>query len=270
MAYPYVCKADVEKNYDEKGFSRIEMSLDADFEDIRRCNIKFYRCNLKAGCSVSPQLDPENIVLLIFNGKRSYVKYGSQVFHVTEPAFFIPDFDKQAYSVGAIEDTEFIMGVFGMNDWDKSNYMKWHKHLPYFTLYTDAVQYDQDCKMPGTRSWSILQGMQLGHVTVGVVHAIGAGTDEKGHPEVHQWNYCLGNSDFDLDVEGELEAQKSGDFSFIYAGRDHKLLAKPGKEVFYVWVEWYTTEDLTEYWLSSCRNETASEAYAKILAKQKG
>ena len=73
MAYPYVCKADVEKKYDGSGFSKIEMPLDADFEEIRRCDIKFYRCNLKAGCSVSPQLEEDKIVMLIFNGKRSYV-----------------------------------------------------------------------------------------------------------------------------------------------------------------------------------------------------
>ena len=268
MAYPYVCKADVEKKYDGSGFSKIEMPLDADFEEIRRCDIKFYRCNLKAGCSVSPQLEEDKIVMLIFNGKRSYVHCGDEVFHVTEPSFFIPDFDKQSYRVGAVEDAEFIMGVFGMNEWDKEHYVRWHKHLPFFVPYTEAVQYDQDCKQPGTRSWTILQGMQLGHVTAGVVYGIGAGTDEKGHPEVHQWNYCLGDSDFDLDVEGESEKQGPGDFSFIYGGRDHKLLAAPEKEVFYVWIEWYTSDDLTEYWLSSCRNETPKEAYARILEKQ--
>ncbi len=267
MAYPYVCKADVEKNYDEKGYSQIEMPLDADFEEIKRSDIKFYRCSLKAGCSVTPKLEEDRIVMLIFNGKRACIRCGEDVFHVTQPAFFLPDFAKQSYDIGALEDVEFIMGVFGMNDWDRENYLKWHKHLPFFVMYTDGVQYDQDCKKPGTRSWSILQGMQLGHVTAGVVRAVGAGTDEKGHPEVHQWNYCLGDSDFDLDVEGETTPQRPGDFSFIYAGKDHKLLAKPNKEVFYVWIEWYTSDDLTEYWLSSVHNETAKEVYARIMEK---
>jgi len=267
MAYPYVCKADVEKKYDENGFSMIEMPLDTDFEDIKRDHIKFYRCNLKAGCTVWPELDGENIVLLIFNGKRAYVNCGIEIFHVTEPAFFIPDFDKRAYVVGAVEDTEFIMGVFGMNDWDKASFKKWHKHLPFFTLYTDGQRYDQDCKKPGTCSWIILQRMMLGHLTIGVVRGIGSGTDEKGHPDVHQWNYCLGESDFDLDVEGEFENHKSGDFSFVYAGLDHKLLAKPGKEVFYVWVEWYSVEDLSEFWESSIHNDTTKEAFAKILGR---
>ena len=196
MQYPYVCKASAKKQYDKAGCSKIELPLDRDFPDIQQDDIHFYRCNLKAGAVIVPELEPDKIVLLIFNGKRAYINCGGEIFQVTEPAFFVPDFDKTAYMVGAVEDAEFIMGVFGMNDWDKNNFKKWHKHLPFFTRYTDAVMYDQDCKKPGTRSWSILQGMQLGHVTAGVVRAVGAGTDEKGHPEVHQWNYCLGESDF--------------------------------------------------------------------------
>ena len=264
MIYPYVCSADVEKKYDANGVSVIEMPLDRDFPDIQHSGIRFYRYNLKAGSTVCPKLDPENIVLLMFNGKAAYVHCGDETFYVDEPSFFIPDFDKQSYTVGAVEDAEFIMGVFGMNDWDKEAYHHWHKHLPFFRRYTDCVQYDQSCKKPGTRSWTVLQGMQLGHVTVGVVHAIGAGTDEKGHAEVHQWNYCLGASDFDLDVEGDCAPQKPGDFSFIYAGKDHKLLAKEGKEVFYVWVEFYTEDNLDEYRYSSVHNESPKEAYKRL------
>jgi len=268
MQYQHVSKAQANIKYSPDGTSMVELPLDAGFPEIKSCGIKFYRCNLRAGGVIWPRLEKDAIILLVFNGKRAYVRCGDETYHVKEPAFFVPDFDKAAYTVGAVEDAEFIMGVFPMNDWDKTNFAKWHKHLPFFRQYTDAVQYDQACKKSGTRSWSILQGMQLGHVTVGVVRAVGAGTDEKGHPEVHQWNYCLGDSDFVLDVEGETDEQRPSDFSFIYGGRDHKLLAKPDKEVFYVWIEYYTTEDLTEYWYASCHNETAGEAYARILAKK--
>ena len=100
MSYPYVYSTDAEIQYDAKGVSMKEMPLDKDFPDIQKCGIKFYRCNVKAGCTVSPKLDPENIVLLIFNGKRAYIRSGCESFDVVEPSFFIPDFDKQAYTVG--------------------------------------------------------------------------------------------------------------------------------------------------------------------------
>ena len=54
-------------------------------------------------------------------------------------------------------------------------------------------------------------------------------------------------------------AQKPGDWSFIFAGKDHKLLAKPGKEVFYVWVEYFTEEDLQKYYMHQIYNGSFSE-----------
>lgn len=274
MQYTYVCKARAEKQYGENGFSMVEMPLDADFPQIQKNEIHFYRCNLKAGHTIQPELRSDDITILIFNGKRAFVTCGEKTYHVTEPAFFIPDFDKAVYTVGAAEDTEFIMGVFGMNDYDKKHYLHWHKTLPFFKLYSEAVEYDQvDCKKPGTRSWAILQGEMLGHVTIGCVRAVGSGTDEKGHALVHQWNYVLGNSDFTLDVAGDTDEQKPGDFSFILAGKDHKLIGKPGKEVFYVWIEFYTLEDLTEYSKANLDNLPRTE-YSKVmdelLAKEAG
>ena len=60
-------------------------------------------------------------------------------------------------------------------------------------------------------------------------------------------------------MEEETEPQKPGDWSFIYAGKDHKLLAKPGKEVFYVWVEYFTDEDLQKYYLCQIHNGSLTE-----------
>ena len=68
---------------------------------------------------------------------------------------------------------------------------------------------------------------------MGVVRAVGEGTDEKGHPAVHQWNYCLGDSDFDITVEGETTHTKAGDFN-LNSSRStfYSSIAQPGKEVF--------------------------------------
>lgn len=268
--YPYVCKADVEKEYVD-GYSEIDLKLEKDFKEIQHYDIKFYRCNLKAGCTVAPKLEDDSIVILVCNGKPAKIVYGEESFEVKEPSFFIPEFERQTYTVTAgKDDVEFIKIVSKMNAWDKIQYSKWHKHLPFFRGYTDCVPYGQkSCKLAGTRSWTVLQGTQLGHVTIGVVKANGAGTKEKGHPQVHQWNYCLGESDFMLDVEGRIAAQKPGDFSFINAGDDHSLLAKPGKEVFYVWIEYYSEDDLSIYSTASVTNRSPKEAYDEYQALKK-
>lgn len=242
------------RNYDAQGYAQSELPQGEEVGDI-----KFYRCSLKAGCKVSPALDGEKFVVLIFNGKKGYITTNEEMFNITEPAFFAPDFDRTPYTVHAVEDMEYIMGVFGLNKWDKEFYAKWSLHFPFFSLYSDGVQYDQDCKGPHTCSWSIIQPFQIGHVSIGVVRAIGEGTNEKGHKLLHQWNYCLGDSDFDLTVDNVTVAQKPGDWSFIFAGKDHKLLAKPGKEVFYVWVEYFTEEDLQKYYMHQIYNGSFSE-----------
>lgn len=143
MQYKYVCKADAAKHYDAAGVSALELPLDADFPDVRASGIKFYRYNLKAGSYVYPALSRDKIVMLMFNGSRAFVSCGEKVYHVTEPAFFLPDFDKQPYLVGAVEDTEFILCEFGMNEEDWKSYRNWHRRLPFFKLYTDGVRYDQ-------------------------------------------------------------------------------------------------------------------------------
>ena len=37
--------------------------------------------------------------------------------------------------------------------------------------------------------------------------------------------------------------------------------------MFYVWVEFYTTESLDEFWYSYVHNETSKDAYSRSLEK---
>ena len=149
-------------------------------------------------------------------------------------------------------------------DWE--DYAANHDRLPFFRTLSKCVKYDQDCKGPNTTSWHVLCSKKLGHVMIGVVRAIGEGTVEKGHPAVHQWNYCVGDSDFEMTVDGVTVPHRAGEWSFIPAGADHSLVAKPGKEVFYVWVEYYSEDDLTVYNKASVTNRSVKEAYEEIMA----
>ena len=256
MKFDNVSKmSDAVYKFDGNGFSKEELLPGKGAADV-----KFYRCALKAGCKLSPALDPENIVILIFNGKQGYITTEEELFKITEPAFFAPDFDRSPYTVHAVEDIEFLMGVIGMNEWDKNFYAGWHLHFPMFSLYSDGVQFDQDSKLPGTSSWSVIQPFQIGHLALSFVRGIGGGTDGKGHSYLHQWNYSLGNSDFELTVGDNAPIpQKTGDFSFVQAGEDHKLIAAPGKEVFYASIELFVEEDLEKYYLMQIFNGSLNE-----------
>ena len=71
------------RNYDAQGYAQSELPQGEEVGDI-----KFYRCSLKAGCKVSPALDGEKFVVLIFNGKKGYITTNEEMFNITEPAFF--------------------------------------------------------------------------------------------------------------------------------------------------------------------------------------
>ncbi|WP_367925735.1 hypothetical protein, partial [uncultured Ruthenibacterium sp.] len=226
---------DLKWEYDESGFARTELLPGTHDGSIRN-----YKCFLKAGCSVSPELYADKLVLLFFGKGTGYVADGKGANAIEELCFYSPEFDKNPYKVQAFTDMEFVMSIVEMSEDDWADYAASHARLPFFRTLSKCVKYDQDCKGPNTTSWHVLNGKQLGHIMVGVVRAIGEGTVEKGHPAVHQWNYCVGDADFEMTVDGVTVPHKSGEWSFIPAGADHSLVAKPGKEVFYVWFEQFT------------------------------
>lgn len=223
--------------YDEHGFSSYEL-LAGTYEG----GIRNYRCNLKAGCTCTPEMFADKVVVVMFGKGRAYVTDEKDAYNVTELSFYFPNFDRTPYSVHAIDDTEFIMSVVDMNEWDWKVYNGSHARLPLFRPISKCVIYDQDCKGPNTDSFTVLRPCQLGRILLGAVRAVGDGTREKGHPCVAQWNYCVGQSDFNLTVEDETVPTVAGDWSYVPAGLDHSLVSQTGKEAYYVWYEHFVRE----------------------------
>lgn len=232
-------KEDMACSYNEDGFGCVELLADSHDGSVHN-----YKCYLKAGSKVAPKMYADKIVLFFFGKGKGYVTDQTDAYPIEEEvSFYFPDFDKNVYEIHAIEDMEFVMAVVDMYPCDWEDFKESHLRLPYFRPLSKCVKYDQDCKGPHTTSWHVLNSKHLGHVILGVVRANGEGTIEKGHPSVHQWNYCLGDSDFDMTVDGETVHHVAGEWSFIPAGPDHSLVAQPGKEVFYVWFEQFTRKD---------------------------
>ena len=238
MKFYIACNEDIRVEYDQNGFCREELLPESHDGSIRN-----YKCFLKAGCGVSPELYARKQVLFMFGKGRGYVADAGAAHPIEELCFYAPWFDRMPYEIFAFEDMEFVMSVIDMNEGDWEDYADSHLRLPFFRTLSKCVKYDQSCKGPNTTSWHVINPKQLGRVILGVVRAVGEGTVEKGHPAVHQWNYCVGNSDFNMTVDGTTVRHKAGEWSFIPAGPDHNLVAEPGKEVFYVWYEQFTRKD---------------------------
>lgn len=237
MAVYVAREQDIPKEYDSHGLSRHEV-LPGTYEG----GIKNYKCCLKAGCETQPELYEDKLVLFFFGKGEGYITDECSAYSIKELSFYAPYFSKVSYTIHAVEDMEFMMCVVEMNQWDWEVYEASHARLPFFRSLSQCCKYDQDCKGSNTTSWNVLQGRQLGRIMVGVVQAIGEGTVEKGHPAVHQWNYCVGDSHFLMTVDGETVEHHSGEWSYIPAGLDHSLVAEPGQEVFYVWFEHFAKE----------------------------
>ena len=224
-------------SYDQHGFAMTEL-LPGTYDG----GIRNFRCRLKAGNDHSPQLYGDKTAVLFFGLGKGYVTDEKDAHNIEELSFYIPEFDKTPYTIHAVEDMEFVLSVVEMNQWDWEVYRASHARLPFFRPISKCSVYDQSCKGPKTSSWNVLQGRQLGRIMIGAVRAVGDGTREKGHGAVHQWNYCVGNSDFNLTVGDETVRTAAGDWSFVPAGEDHALVSEEGKEAYYVWFEHFAKE----------------------------
>lgn len=255
MKYPYIVReADMKKEFNKEGFACCEL-LPGSYDG----GVRNYKCWLKAGSKFSPELHARDTVLLMFGKGKGYITSESQMYRIQEPSFFVPAFDRESYTINALEDMEFVLSVIEMNQWDWEKYHESHVRLPFFMKYSDGLVYDQDCKGPNTTSWIILGREQIGRIMVGVVRAVGEGTREKGHAKVAQWNYCLPGADFNLTVgDNQAENHKAGEWSYIPAGLDHSLVAEEGKEVFYVWFEHFTRE--RDFCLALAEGQSLEEA----------
>lgn len=204
--------------------------------------VKGYKCLLKAGHTVQPELYDTKTVVFLFSHGTGYVAGKNKAHNVDGVSVYIPDFKKENYSIYAATDMEFMMVLVDMLDSDLRGFADTHMLLPYFKRVEDAMEYTQSCKGPNTRSWSMIPSGMCARVLAGIVKADGEGTTEKGHPSVDQWNYTLPGSDFALTVEDEQIQHSEGEWSFVPAGLDHSLVSQPGKTVYYVWFELKTKE----------------------------
>ncbi len=210
--------------------------------------VRAYRYHMKAGSCLKPDSDPEHTLLYIFSGEgEAVVKDEESIHRVKGLCFYIPAYKNCAYQIQAMTDIDFIMVRSHMDSYDWEVMADTGLKLPWFRTEAQCPRYEQDdCKSPGMQSRTVIGGQFdcVGRLTAGICQGFDScGTDEDGHPSVHQWNYSLPGSDYSLFV-GKKENdsmmrynRKSGDWDFIPGGLDHQLYAAGGKMVYYVWVE---------------------------------
>ena len=204
--------------------------------------VRTYKCVLQKGCVVEPERFSDKLQIFSFVKGTGYICGEKEAYNIKELSFYIPDFDREKFTIYAAQEMEIALWVVDMLESDKIAYEDTHMVLPSFKEFSKCEPYDQSCKGPHTKSWTVIADGNLARVLMGVVKAEGEGTKERGHGEVAQWNYCLPGSDFHFTVENETVEHYEGEFSYVTAGLDHSLVAAPGKIVFYIWFEHWVKE----------------------------
>lgn len=222
--------------------------------------VSFFRCSMKAGKAVTPGLDKEKLIVLLFDGHNAFVQTREDICNISEPAVYIPDFDRTPYTIQAIEDTDFIMCVFTMNQWDKTFFKGWNLHLPFFSGYSDGVRFNYAGRSRELGSWSLIQPFQLGHLSLSVIRGRGGIVESNGNPLQNQWLYAIGDSRYHFSVNGESETEiTAGSFQFIPAGQLYTLHAESNSPICYFDIEYFTDEDLQKNYLAQIYNGRMTE-----------
>lgn len=237
MSIDYILKENIKLEFKD-GFAQREM-LAGTYDG----GVSAFRCNLKAGAVINPEIDPDMLQVLCLTDGKGAVITPLRAFAIDEVSFFVAD-PESTFAIHAATDMEYTMFVVKQTAHDKKRYDEFHLTVPFFTPLSNCVEYNQSCKSPNSKSWSVIPTKRLCRILMGVMEAWGdsEGSVEVGHPAVAQWNVPYGDTDMILTVDGESIEQKAGDFSYVKAGRDHSLLTKPGKSLHYVWFEHYVQE----------------------------
>ena len=205
-------------------------------------NVRFYRYKLKSGECFRPPIYEAKLVLLIFGKGKGYVVDGGQVYSISEPSVYVPDFDKSYYDIYAEEPMEWIMAVAEMNQWDWEIFYESHARLPMFRPVNAGVEYVKEGRKAEIRSLMLIWSMQLGRMMVGSVKLAETGFQEKGTPILCQWHYSVGESEFELQIGEKCGLSRAGDWNYIPAGTGYSIEARKGKKADYIWIAHFVRE----------------------------
>lgn len=206
--------------------------------------VRVFRCALKAGSTVKPEIAPDTLQVLCLTNGIGAVTTPVKSFAVNEVSFFAPDPNGE-YRIHAGTDMFYTMFVIAQGEADRKRYEDFHMAVPFFKPLSQCTEYVQvSCKTKNTRSYSVIPTKRFCRVLMGVAESWGdrEGTFEKGHPAVAQWNVPFGDAEQTVDVEGVTFAQRAGDVSYIKAGCDHALYTTGTQHAAYIWFEHYVQE----------------------------
>lgn len=221
--------------------------------------VAFSSVAIKKGESISPALDNENIVILLFDGKHGFISTESNLWKIEDPSVFCPDFGRIPYTIHALEDMNILFCSFAMNDWDRSFYGGWHLTFPFFSSYKNAVRFRDGNKSPELSSWSFIQPFQIGHVSLNFVTGRDGHVKSTGNTIQNQWVIPVGSSSFTINCSGQSVLSESNLVHLIPIRSCYSMDSSAEMEMSYFCIELFEEEDINKNYLAQIFNGRMTE-----------
>ena len=231
-------KKDANHVFDERGISRVPVLVGA-YDQAA-----FTRMLIKPGVSYTPELFSfdDRQQLFVFSSGKGYITTPREAFNIWETAVFVPDFDREVFTVHASSDSPESLEVLHitakMSDYDKKDMGCTHLTLPRFRGLSQCWTYEERFKGPGIKSLMLIEHRNLGRLSMGAVLGYGPSyVGEHIHNELEQWYYVLPGSSFTYTAEGEEHHMSSGDLSYTRRSSHHGCKVAEGEKFDYIWFE---------------------------------
>ncbi len=226
-------RIDMKENF-VNGFSKYEM-LPGCHEDV-----KSFKCVLKRGCRVDPEMfgETEKSQIFFFTKGTGYIGTEDGAFNFNEEAVFVPLFDKKSFYFYAVTDIEYVELQIALTKEDVEEMREYRMTLPRFRLLSLCDRYEEGFKDPRIVSHNVVIQSRLARVSVGTVE--GPGPDKVGahsHPNQIQWFYAMTGAKFTLHADDDSFDMEDGDWAFIPVNATHSIETKEGEMLRYMWFE---------------------------------
>ena len=233
---------DIKYIYDENGVAKVPILTG----ECSEC--KFDRIAINPGCDWTPEifrLEEHNQIILIMDGE-GYIRTPRRVYNIDEQAVFVPEFDKEAFTIHCSPKSDkpmkLLRAVSEIHQFDLDCLRNARMTLPRYRKLSEAWHYKEFNTAENVQQLTLIEHRNLGRLSMG--GTIDCGPTSVGthiHNELEQWYIVLPGSEFTYYAERNGEREEvhltEGDITFTPRGSYHGSWCEKGEAYRYIWFE---------------------------------
>ncbi len=206
--------------------------------------VRLIRHTIKKGTFWTPELysRPKTTQMLLFLDGSGYVKTETAAYNISEPALFVPEFDKETVTVKAVEeDIECMEIISQMNPEDCNQINKSHMVFPRFRPFSQAWEYTMDIfdsPEANAAGYVLIENRKLGANNMGILRSKTVGKSKISKdclPTYDQFVIGLSGASCMMKVNEEEVKLEEGDVAFIPKGTEFEFSSGEEGMIHHIW-----------------------------------